>query len=382
METRTEYLPEEILTDILLRLPVKSLIRFRLVCKSWFTLLKNPNFIATHLNHSSAYNCNHLLVHTQAENHAISLLSNKTLNVTLKIDSPRTPKVVEREVIVGSCNGLVCLSRDSEIVLWNPATKEHKVLPTPSISTECFNPLITCRSIGFGFHVEDYKVVRMVNSNYLVSGKITPKVEVYSTSSGSWRVIDAIIPCYVDQRKCSMVLKGVPYWLGFGPICPNTIFVPRREVLRDEFVLSFDMGNEVFLQVDVPGAKDYHCKYSKKLGVYNESVAIMYYPSYEKDVRFVELWVMKDHVVDECWVQVLRIGPFSTLWTPLGCWENGVVILQNHKDELLLYDPTIGKAEAVPTNGAPMFSTSIATYMESLVPVDGGNKDLKETKFV
>ncbi|KAF3972203.1 hypothetical protein CMV_004280 [Castanea mollissima] len=378
METRTKYLPEEILTNILLRLPVKSLIRFRLVCKSWFTFLHKPNFIATHLNYSSANNCHHLLVHTQAENHAISLLSNKTLNL---IDSPRTPKV-EREVIVGSCNGLVCLSRDSEIVLWNPATKEHKVLPTPCISTEFFNPLITW-SIGFGFHVEDYKVVRMVNTNYLLSGKITPKVEVYSTSSGSWRVINAIIPCYVEQRRCSVVLKGVPYWLGFGPICPNTIFVPRREVLREEFVLSFDMGNEVFLQVDVPGAKDYHYTYSKKLGVYNESVAIMYYPSYEKDIRFIELWVMKeDHVVDECWVQVLRIGPFSTLWTPLGCWESGVVILQNHKDELLLYDPTIGKAKAVPTNGAPKFSTSIATYMESLVSVDGGNKDLKEIKSV
>lgn len=371
MKTQTNYVPQDIHTDILLRLPVKALIRFRLVSKSWCTLLKDPNFMTTHLNHTSANHGYDLLIHTQDKNLAISLLSNKTLDVTLKIDTP-SPKVLQPEVIVGSCNGLVCLYKDSMILLWNPATKEHKVLPSPCIGPPFLNPLLVRVSMGFGLHVNDYKVVRVVKFR----SQVAAKVEVYSTRKGCWRVInDAIVPCDIEQRKCSVVVKGVPYWLGFGPFWPDTIFGPEREVRRDEFVLSFDMGNEVFRQVDVPDAKGSHFKYSKKLGVYNESIAIMYYPSYEQFDRLIEIWVMKDHGVDEGWDKVLRIGrPFSSLWTPLGCWENGMVILQNDSQQLLLYDPNIDKAKVVSVAPSPRFYTSVATYLESLVPVDGGTR--------
>ena len=44
-------LPEELLEEILVRLPVKSLLRFRCVQKSWSTLVQNPTFIAKHLRH-------------------------------------------------------------------------------------------------------------------------------------------------------------------------------------------------------------------------------------------------------------------------------------------------------------------------------------------
>ncbi|KAK4254252.1 hypothetical protein QN277_009656 [Acacia crassicarpa] len=36
------YLPPEIIIDILKRLCVKSLLRFRAVCKDWRNLLKSP----------------------------------------------------------------------------------------------------------------------------------------------------------------------------------------------------------------------------------------------------------------------------------------------------------------------------------------------------
>ncbi|KAI9127164.1 hypothetical protein K1719_001723 [Acacia pycnantha] len=46
------YLPKEIITNILKRLPVKSLLRFRCVCKPWKNLFKTPSFIQEHLSHS------------------------------------------------------------------------------------------------------------------------------------------------------------------------------------------------------------------------------------------------------------------------------------------------------------------------------------------
>ncbi|MCI40987.1 F-box/kelch-repeat protein, partial [Trifolium medium] len=38
------FLPEELIIQILLRLPVRSLIEFKCVCKSWKTLISDPKF--------------------------------------------------------------------------------------------------------------------------------------------------------------------------------------------------------------------------------------------------------------------------------------------------------------------------------------------------
>ena len=43
-------LPEEVIYEILTWLPVKSLIQFRCVSKSWNSIITNPIFITTHLN--------------------------------------------------------------------------------------------------------------------------------------------------------------------------------------------------------------------------------------------------------------------------------------------------------------------------------------------
>ncbi|KAL9337207.1 hypothetical protein Peur_068976 [Populus x canadensis] len=44
-----DFSPEDLVICILTRLHVRSSIRFRCVCKSWYTLLSNPNFIYRNL---------------------------------------------------------------------------------------------------------------------------------------------------------------------------------------------------------------------------------------------------------------------------------------------------------------------------------------------
>ncbi|KAL5730446.1 hypothetical protein ACHQM5_003264 [Ranunculus cassubicifolius] len=45
-----EYVPEDVMVDILSRLPAKSLIRFKTVCKTWYNLVHQPDFTKLHLS--------------------------------------------------------------------------------------------------------------------------------------------------------------------------------------------------------------------------------------------------------------------------------------------------------------------------------------------
>ena len=45
---------EDLLVSIFIRLPVKSLLRFKCVCKSWYSLINSPIFIGLHLNNKDS----------------------------------------------------------------------------------------------------------------------------------------------------------------------------------------------------------------------------------------------------------------------------------------------------------------------------------------
>jgi len=53
-KTTLPYLPHELIVQILLRLPVRSLIRFKCVCKSWFSLISHDNFANSHYEVTAA----------------------------------------------------------------------------------------------------------------------------------------------------------------------------------------------------------------------------------------------------------------------------------------------------------------------------------------
>ena len=50
----SQHLPEEVVYDILTRLTVKSIFRFRCVSKSWNSIFTNPIFITAHFNFNQA----------------------------------------------------------------------------------------------------------------------------------------------------------------------------------------------------------------------------------------------------------------------------------------------------------------------------------------
>jgi hypothetical protein len=52
-ERFSPLLPADMIVDILLRLPVKSLLRFKCVCKDLYFLVKSKDFIDHHFHHKT-----------------------------------------------------------------------------------------------------------------------------------------------------------------------------------------------------------------------------------------------------------------------------------------------------------------------------------------
>ena len=173
-------LPDEIVLEILTRLPVKSLLRFRCVCKSWYSSIANPNFISTHFNNNHHDDASLFRSHSHE---VCTLASNRTFETISEFRIPFTfhssfPK------ILGSCNGILCfsdyfMSACNDIYLLNPSIRKFKRLPDT-----CLTHLSNV-ALGFGYDSlnNDYKVVRI--SLTRVEPMLPPEAEVYSLSSDS-----------------------------------------------------------------------------------------------------------------------------------------------------------------------------------------------------
>ena len=122
-KTTAADLPEELIRrEILTRLPVRSVLRFKSVSKSWLSLFSEPRFIKQHLTHST----------TQIPNDDFLVAIRKTKVVILS----RYKEIVALDSkhildVVGSVRGLVCLTGRNMLSLWNPATNQSKEIIAP-----------------------------------------------------------------------------------------------------------------------------------------------------------------------------------------------------------------------------------------------------------
>jgi len=191
----------------------------------------------------------------------------------------------DRDVkILGSgINGILCLYVDgfnSEVVVWNPAIEEFKVIPPSSVVSVPPHVGIVDQLHGFGYDCirDDYKIVRCVDfhTNLLEMIITLPKVlydplwEIYSLKSNSWRKLDLDMTTFYRSPVCHLeqVYKnGVCHWLG------------RSETDTDNvYLVSFDFGNEAFFLTSIPLTMDDNINFDlvgTHLMMLNESIALI-----------------------------------------------------------------------------------------------------------
>ncbi|XP_059436799.1 F-box/kelch-repeat protein At3g23880-like [Corylus avellana] len=295
LKLMAKELPEDLVTQILQWLPVVSLLHFKCICKSWYALITHQYVIRKHLLHNKKNNNTHLLLkmfNRTTNSYVISTLSYETLQVSLTQRAPPPFLGIDKEMcVVGSCNGLVCLHNNSyyefNVVIWNFATKETKVVPKSNLPRLSSGHCSRYEVIGFGFDAKtnEYKISNLLS----LYDPNSFQSELCSLSANSWREVDSP-PCVIraDFRGIDSYINGMASW----------------EASLDDWegVLTFHMSDEVFLKTPLPDDVIYYnWRYFFWL---NESIAMA--------VSIYE-WLLLEVGVKDSWTKLFTIGPFTRI---------------------------------------------------------------------
>ncbi|KAL3325750.1 hypothetical protein AABB24_036796 [Solanum stoloniferum] len=360
-------LPQEIIFEILLRLPVKSLLKFRCVSKSWFFLLSNPVFSKTHVDFclknpkltdyrlavvASVYGlgrkCN--FYNMGFENPCLSLARNSCPAKSLAISAR----------ILGSCNGLICLTSDSfTVMLLNPCTGKFNVFPDSMLRSNggggggsgvgCFI------RYGFGYDAsfEDYKVVKIFSFPH-IEGRYENMVNVYSLKAQSWKMIEGFNSGSLNG-KVGVFLNGALHWEACHSHCSGSFWE----------IVTLNLAAERYGKIALPSYEDG--------GVYwTLSVSRGYLVgccNYEKNKA--DVWVMKEYGVEESWTKLVTISlPVDrrAYILPLFVAENCDEFLLQLGEELALYNSRDGSYKRLDgySSGDYFRQAQATTYFESL----------------
>ncbi|XP_015168124.1 F-box protein CPR30-like [Solanum tuberosum] len=363
-------LSEDIIFEILTRLHVTSLIRFKCVCKFWYSLIKNPNFISKHLhNLNNKQNHLHLLISRRGNitnKRILSLSQNDTFNVFINQDFPEYFKDKFGHVrLIGPCNGIVCLcGYPYNIVLWNPSIRDYKILPQSHIQ-RLVGSTIRGSDFGLGFDSKknDYKVIQILFC-LSIDHVFVYQVEIYSLNTNSWRKYKGIVPSKIKygNTSWSMVYENEIFcWLG-------------QNVDNHEVILLFNMSEEIFQNIKLPSNIGIFGEQEIMRSVwvivpFKESISLIVYCLKEVE-KYYDIWVMNNEMgVENCWTKLQRIGPISRVERPLGFWKNGELILENSSGQLVIYDPSNQEMKTLGFYGK-RGKLEIVVYKESLVSVN------------
>ncbi|XP_057448181.1 F-box/kelch-repeat protein At3g23880-like [Lotus japonicus] len=292
-------LPFDLIVEILCRLPVKPLLRFRSVSKSWNSLISDPKFAKMHRRCSPPdFTRHHLILgHTNSSNDflltdypLLSVFNAAVPAAATQLDYPLN-NPYRFDSIVGSCDGILCLSIDQSrsAVVWNPSTRIFKNLPPLE------NPQLqgSCTLFGFGYDnlADRYKVVAVFCYKTVTGGYRKYKtddgefyktlVRVHTLGTNSWREIQEFPLCVPFCRQTGRFVSGTVNWSASNE--------------SSWFIISLDLGKESYRKLSPPDCGGVVWS----LEVLRDCLCILY-----GDYDVCDVWLMKEYGNEESWTKL------------------------------------------------------------------------------
>ncbi|KAL2937381.1 hypothetical protein RDABS01_020830 [Bienertia sinuspersici] len=347
---------EEILEDILSRLPAKSIGRFRCVSIPWRALLSQPHFIKNHLNRIKQFRFEEqslflvtyeskCLFTTQLKNAHHMLDEMATFATKISFDNHQ----FDTEVLirnVASYDGLA-LFEDKErlLLLVNPTTKEFKELPESPYALDPDASSYSMYGVGYDSVSDDYKVVTVFFY-----------INVYSVKNGTWKsAANSPYDHAVGHVTSGVFVDGCIHWLA----CTTSDY--------SSVIVAFDLTEEKFRQVPPPSLVEGSNFVFSRLLTLGGCLCMS---DSNRDYK-TDIWVMTDYGVKESWTRFAIIDTEKSEFRPL-CMlgKDQVVLVKNEEtteEKLVMYSLKEGRFKDIVVEGIPHEFGVGGTFIESLV---------------
>nr|XP_011462668.1 PREDICTED: F-box protein At3g07870-like isoform X1 [Fragaria vesca subsp. vesca] len=344
---RFQQLPQALVIDILSRLLVKPLLNCRCVCKSWLSIISDPQFSFVHLpkspigiliNTNPEKRTSRIIDYTQIEESADSQFHLEKMRFSTKNSLPP----LSCFELINSCNGLLLLAEvgpniDGPFPLYvcNPILGEFIALPLANEGR------LYCSFIGLGCSAvtKEYKVLQTCGDYR----KDEDGARIYTIGTGVWKSIGKTPQDFAQFAPFNAVLHGALHWLAssgrtlelinafhfeteeFRTLPPPGSFTPFQKQFKDCLKLGVFDG---CLFICVYGYDS--SKFDMKLGVFDGCLFICVYGY---DSSKFDMWVMKEYGVQESWRKTLVVEGLyprqldNDVYEPLVFLRNGEILL-------------------------------------------------------
>ncbi|XP_074271029.1 F-box/kelch-repeat protein At3g23880-like [Silene latifolia] len=358
MRTHKSLDMDVIIVEILPRLPAKTLIRFKSVCKSLNSVISSRDFVRLYLRHQT--------ISSSAADKRLVVAGDQRINCyhldPHATSSTKTFVMGPYMSVIGTSNGLLCIrlikGNFCEYCILNPTTRIYLCIYTLD------EEIGVKHSHGFGFDPENLDYIIVVFSDFRNNSAVKTRItSVYSLNKNSWRVINEIAVAtdnILPFRKNGVLIgNNLLHWMFWNPTLDNyTIgcFDICKKKWTDDVVMPR-------LYYDPTCSKE---TYVADFGVFDDCL----FSTFKNGIKNgYDVWVMKEYGVQESWVMFLSI-PVSSCFkgsviTPVAsCQSSDTVLVRlRYSSRLFWYNKVDGGLCDAKFDGAPNYLWDLQAYM-------------------
>ncbi|XP_050369047.1 F-box protein CPR1-like [Argentina anserina] len=296
-------LPEEMIVLILSWLPVKSLVRFICVSKSFHSIILQLQAARDRKTLSPRLlfpiDC------PRFESIDLETPSFGDNSSVTKLNFPFEPVAGGAVELLGSCNGIVFLVFNDQIYyMWNPSTGFFRELPDTGVSFGSYNDRIIFSGVGYLPATDDYRVI--VAYDGVVD--FPDMCAMFSSKANAWKtfeVSDTEIDVISDQGT---FINEALHWL-----------------LYEKEIMAFDSAQEeehkvrkMLLPKDFDG--HHFPEYELSAG------ECLLLADFDKANQYIDVWVMREYDVPDSWTKLFNLK-FSYPPTGAAGWLRGLFVM-------------------------------------------------------
>lgn len=371
-----QVLPFDIIPHILSRLPVKTLMKFKCVCREWFSIIESPYFARLHSNQSQPIQETRVLLPFYEQQKLLNPCKDDGRFMHISLDLVSNFFKSKSYYLVGSCNELLCFKKlncyggkTGLLLLFNPLRQQLLPLPSPSVKPAKF-------VLGFDSSTTTYKILTLFYEEISTAFDDEPRyrlgAEVFSlgirtSSSSSWRAISNV-PQFLLALQHPVFTCGALHW-----VTDDSLLAPETSYSKK--IVAFHVGKEEFSFIAWP---DTTIGFPEKYHLVELRGCLCFVHS---SVDYINIWIMKNNGRKvEDWAREYRIH----ITTPeifyhptfvmqvIGQWEDEEILLR-YSSCFVAYNPRTDKLSCIhiPSSDDCDIGVFYFTFTGSLISLSG-----------